>query len=163
MEIAATWRSMRANAADVPRPGAHLATAGPGVMTSIKQDCVVALPPVSYSPDLVTVTVTSHRPGVAGHVRVYANLNTPNGSYQGPTTKVGENEFSATSSEVSIRFVVLPWTGVPVLGFGAVVDWADGAPQSLTLDYVLLACNPWVWWWWPTRLLDLLTRPFVKN
>jgi hypothetical protein len=100
---------------------------------------------------------------VAGHVRVYANLNTPNGSYQGPTTKVGENDFSATSSEVSIRFVVLPWTGVPVLGFGAVVDWVDGAPQSLTLDYVLLACNPWVWWWWPTRVFDVLTRPFVKN
>jgi hypothetical protein len=163
MDIAEMWRSMRTAPADAPRPGAHFATAGEGITTSITQDCVVALPRVSYSPDLVTVTVTSQRPGVAGHVRVAANLNSPDGSYQGPTTLVGQGDFTAAASQVTIRFVVLPWTGFPVLGFGGVADWADGAPQSLTLDYVLLECNPWVWWWWPARVLDFVTRPFART
>jgi hypothetical protein len=163
MDIADAWRTLRTNPADAPRAGAHLETAGQGITTTITQECVVALPRASYSPDLVTITVTSLRPGVAGHVTVGANLNSPDGSYQGPTTTVGHGEFTATSSQVVVHFVVLPWTGFPVLGFDAQVDWADGAPQSITLDYVLLECNPWVWWWWPSRFIDLLTRTFARN
>ena len=94
---------------------------------------------------------------------VGANLNSPDGSYQGPTTTVGHGEFTATSSQVVVHFVVLPWTGFPVLGFDAQVDWADRAPQSITLDYVLLECNPWVWWWWPSRFIDVLTGTFARN
>jgi hypothetical protein len=163
MDIAGLWRSFRPNPADAPRAGAHFAPVGAGITTSISQECVVALPRSSYSPNLVTVTVTSLRPGAAGHVRVAANLNTPNGSYQGPTTTVGDGDFTATNSQVIVRFVVLPWAGFPVLGFGGVADWTDGTPQSLTLDYVLLECNPWVWWGWPARILNALTSPFSRS
>ena len=55
----------------------------------------------------------------------------------------------------------VPWAGFPVLGFDAQVDWADGAPQSITLDYVLLECNPWVWW--PARFIDVLIGTFARN
>jgi hypothetical protein len=80
---------------------------------TISQECVVAVPRASYSPNLVTITVTSHRPGVAGHVTVGANLNSRYFSYQGPTTTVGHAEFTAAISQVVVRFVVLPWTGFP--------------------------------------------------
>jgi hypothetical protein len=36
------------------------------------------------------------RPGVAARVTIVANLNSPDGSYQGPTTIVGQGQFSAT-------------------------------------------------------------------
>ena len=39
MDIAQTWRSMRPDPTDAPRPGAHQATAGEGITTSITQDC----------------------------------------------------------------------------------------------------------------------------
>ena len=84
MDIADAWRTLRTNPADAPRAGAHLETAGQSITTTITQECVVALPRASYSPDLVTITVTSLRPGVAGHVTVGANLNSPDGSYQRP-------------------------------------------------------------------------------
>jgi hypothetical protein len=140
-----------------------LETPGQQITTTISQECVVALPRASYSPNLITITVTSHRPGVAGHVTVGANLNSRDLSYQGPTTTVGHGELTAASSQVTVRFVVLPWTGFPVLGFDGQVEWSDGAPQSITLDYVLLECDPWVWWWWPSRALDLLTHPFGRT
>jgi hypothetical protein len=28
---------------------------------------------------------------------------------------------------------------------------------------VLLECNPWVWWWWPSRFIDVLTGTFARN
>jgi|SRR5271166_462745 len=158
MDIADAWQRLRTDPAGVPRAGLHLETAGQQIATNITQECVVALPRANYSPDLVTVTVNSFRPGVAGHVTVGANLNSRDFSYQGPTTTVGHGEFTAMTSQIVVRFVVLPWAGFPVLGFDAQVDWADGAPQSITLDYVLLECNPWVWWQWPARFIDLLTR-----
>ena len=104
MDIADAWRTLRTNPADAPRAGVHLETAGQGITTTITQECVVALPRASYSPDLVTITVTSLRPGVAGHVTVGANLNSPDGSYQGPATTVGHGEFTATSSQVVVHF-----------------------------------------------------------
>ena len=89
MDIAGLWRSMRTDPADAPRPGAHQQTAGPGITISVTQQCQIALPLTSLSPDEVTVTVTSHRPGVAAQVSIAANFNSPDGSYQGPTTTVG--------------------------------------------------------------------------
>jgi hypothetical protein len=163
MDITHVWRTLRADPTALPHVGSHLETAGQEITTTISQECVVALPRASYSPNLITITVTSHRPGVAGHVTVGANLNSRDFSYQGPTTTVGHGELTAASSQVIVRFVVLPWTGFPVLGFDGQVDWSDGAPQSITLDYVLLECNPWVWWWWPSRVLDLLTHPFGRT
>jgi hypothetical protein len=59
MDIADAWRTLRTNPADAPRAGAHLETAGQSITTTITQECVVALPRASYSPDLVTITVTS--------------------------------------------------------------------------------------------------------
>jgi hypothetical protein len=162
MDITGLWHSFRPNSADAPRPGAHYATAEAGIRTTLSQDCVIALPPSSYSPNLVTVTVTSLRPGVAGHVTVLVNLNSRDASYQGPTINVGEGDFTATNSQVIVRFVVLPWVGLPMLGYGGVADWADGT-RSLTLNYVLFECNPWTWWAWPARILNALTGPFSRR
>jgi hypothetical protein len=163
MDITHVWRTLRTDPAALPHVGAHLETAGQEITTTISQECMGAVPRASYSPNLVTITVTSHRPGVAGHVTVGANLNRQDFSYQGPTTTVGHAEFTGAISQVTVRFVVLPWTGFPVLGFDAEVDWSDGAPQSITLDYVLLECNPWVWWWLPIRALNLLIHPFGRT
>ena len=118
------------------------------------QDCRIALPTGNRIP-AVSVMVASNRPGVAAQVSVAANLNSPDGSYQGPTTVVGQGEFTATTSSVLANFVVLP-SGWPVLG--AEVIWADGAPNSLTLNYVQLECDPWVWWRWLIPVMNTLVR-----
>jgi hypothetical protein len=143
MDIARIWRSMRA---DGPRAGAHLETAGEQTTVSITQECQVAMPWVNRVPE-VSVTITSNRPGVAAQVTVGANFNSPDGSYQGPTTLVGQGQFTATSSVVRVGFVVLP-SGWPVLGVGSEAEWADGAPLSLTLNYRQIECDPWVWYRW---------------
>lgn len=160
MDIAGMWQRLRAGPADAPRPGAYQATAGPGITVDITQQCQVALPVSAFSPDEVTVTVTSHRPGVAAQVTIGANLNSPDGSYQGPTTTVGTGQFTATSSQVQAGFVVLPAAGWPVLGVGAEAIWEDGAPQSFALNYWQLECDPLVWWQWLIRILAIVTRPF---
>jgi hypothetical protein len=159
MDIVGMWQGMRTGPADAPHPGAQQVTAGPGIVINVTQECQIALPMPSLSADEVTVTVTSHRPGVAGQVTIGANLNSPDGSYQGPTTTVGHGQFTATSSHVHARFIVLPAAGWPVLGVGAEAVWADGAPQSGALTYWQLACDPWVWWRWGIRILAVLTRP----
>jgi|SRR5215472_14863086 len=160
MDIADMWRRLRAGPADAPRPGVHQATAGPGITIDVTQQCQVALPVSSFSPDEVTVTVTSHRPGVAAQVSIGANLNSPSGSYQGPTATVGQGQFTAASSQVHAGFVVLPAAGWTVVGVGAEATWADGTAQSSALTYVVLECDPLVWWQWLIRILAVVTRPF---
>jgi hypothetical protein len=88
-----------------------------------------------------------------------ANLNSPDGSYQGPTTIVGQGQFTATNSDVHASFVALP-SGWPVLGVGAEAAWEYGVPHSVALTYVQLAYDPWVWWCWLIPVLNILTRPF---
>lgn len=162
MDIAGLWRRMRADPADFPHPGAHQEAAGAGITIDIAQQCQVALPLAALVGDEVTATVTSHRPGVAAQVTVGANLNSPDGSYQGPTTTVGHGQFTTTKPHVHVSFVVMP-SGWPVLGVGAEAIWEDGAPNSLALTYVELECT-WVWWWrWLIRALDILTRPFATR
>lgn len=160
MDIADLWRSVRNDPADIPRAGTQ--QAAQGITISVTQECQVAVPLASFAPDEVSVTVTSHRPGVAASVRIGANLNSPDGSYQGPTTPVGDGQFTAASSEVRVRFVVLP-SGWSVLGIGAEAVWDDGAPHDVALTYVELACDPWVWWRWLVPLLDRVTRPFAPK
>ena len=160
MDIAGTWRSMRSDPAEVPRPGAQIEAAGQGVTITVTQQCQVALPLSGSRADEVTVTVTSQRPGVAAQVSVGANLNSPDGSYQGPTTTVGQGQFTATDSVVQVGFVVLPAAGWPVLGVGADATWADGTTQSFALTYEELQCDPLVWWRWVIRVLAVLTSPF---
>jgi len=157
------WRSMRSGSDEVPRPGAHLEAAGQGITITVTQQCQVALPLSDSRADEVTVTVTSQRPGVAAQVSVGANLNSPDGSYQGPTTTVGQGQFTATDSEVQAGFVVLPAAGWPVLGVGADATWADGSTQSFALTYVELQCDPLVWWRWVIRVLAVLTSPFLAR
>ena len=159
MDIADMWRSMRSGP-EAPRAGAHLEAAGQGIAITVTQQCQVALPLSNSTADEVTVTVTSQRPGVAAQVSVGANLNSPDGSYQGPTTTVGQGQFTATDSEVTAGFVVLPAAGWPVLGVGAEATWADGTTQSFALTYVELQCDPLVWWRWVIRVLAFLTSPF---
>jgi hypothetical protein len=162
MDIAGMWRSMRADPSDAPRPGAHQETAGPGITISVTQQCQVSLPLAGLTPDEVTVTVTSHRPGVAAQVSIADNFNSPDGSDQGPTTTVGQGQFTARRSHVHAGFVVLP-SGWPVLGVGAVATWQDGAPEGVALTYEQIACDPWVWWRWLIPVLDTLTRPFAPR
>jgi len=163
MDIAGMWRSMRSDPAEVLRPGAHLEDAGQGITITVTQQCQVALPLSDSRADEVTVTVTSQRPGVAAQVSIGANLNSPDGSYQGPTTTVGQGQFTATDSEVQAGFVVLPAAGWPVLGVGAEATWADGSTQSFALTYVELQCDPLVWWRWVIRVLAILTSPFFER
>src|SRR5215203_4205070 len=144
MDIGAMWRSMRRDPAYAPHPGAHLQTEGPGISISVTQECLIALPPRKSRIPEVSVTITSNRPGVAAQVSIGANFNTPDGSYQGPTTTVGTGQFTATISQVNVRFILLP-SGFLVLGVGAAADWADGE-HSANLTYEQMACNPWVWW-----------------
>ena len=158
MDIARTWRSMRADPASIPHAGAHLEAAGGEITISVVQECQVGLPSGNLVPE-VSVTVTSNRAGVDAQVSIAANLNSPDGSYQGPTTTVGQGQFTSTSSQVHVGFVVLP-SGWPVLGVGARAIWADGAPDSLTLNYVQIACNPWVWWSGLIPVFNILRRPF---
>ena len=141
IDIAGMWRLLRAGPADAPRPGVRQATAGPGITVDVTQECQVALPESSSSPDEVTVTVTSHHPGVPAQVTIGANLNSLDGSYQGATTMIGKDEFSPTNSQVQASFVVLPAVEWPVLGIGAVAVWKDGTPQSTALAYLRLECS----------------------
>ena len=160
MDIAGLWRSLRANPGEAPGPGAEqLPTPTPLTLT-VTQQCQLALPVQFFKPDEVTVTVKSTRPGKPAEVTIAANFNSADGSYQGPTTTVGQGQFTATSSEVTARFVVMPATGWPVLGVGAVAKWQDGAPDGVALTYQELACDPFVWWGWLIRVLAVLTRPF---
>ena len=156
MDVARLWQSLRSNPADAPRAGVLLQTAGSDITISVTQECLIALPPRRSRIPEVTVTVTSQRPGVAGQVTIGANFNSPDGSYQGPTTAVGQGQFTATELQVRVRFVLLP-SGFPVLGVGAVADYADGV-HSATLTYVQIACNPWVWWHWLTPAVGILNR-----
>jgi hypothetical protein len=96
----------------------------------------------------------AEREGVAAQVSIGANFNSPDGSYQGPTTPVGQGQFIATSSHVHAGFVVLP-SGWPVLGVGAEATWEDGAPPSFarTLS-VLCSSRPD-----PTRGRSATRRP----
>jgi hypothetical protein len=161
MEIPDMWRSMRPVPTEAPRAGARQETAAADITISVTQQCQTALPLENFTADEVTATVTSNRPGVAGQVVIAANFNSANGSYQGPTTTVGQGQFTATDAEVATRFVVLLPAGWPVLGVGAVVNWEDGAPESAALTYEQLACNPWIWWQWLIRVLAVATRPFA--
>jgi hypothetical protein len=156
MDIADMWRSLRTDPADVPRAGVHLQSAGSEIMISVTQECVIALPPRQSKIPEVSVTVTSERPGVVGQVTIAANFNTPDGSYQGPTTMVGQGQFTATNPQVHARFILLP-SGFSVLGVGAVVDFADGVHGG-ALTYQQIACNPWVWWGWLNPIAGILSR-----
>ena len=141
MDIADMWRRLRAGPADAPRPGAQKETTRPGITVKVTQQCQVTLPASRSSPDEVTVTVTSDRPGVAAKVTIGANLNSPDGSYQGPTTTVKKCHFTATDSQVHTGFVVLPAARWPVLGIGAEAIWEDGIPGSVALVYQQLECS----------------------
>ena len=163
MDIANLWRSKRA---DAPHAGAYLGPehSGPesdhtNTAISVTQQCCVSLPWGNQIP-LVHVTITSKRPGVAGQVKVYVNLNSTDGTYQGDTRLVGEGQFTATSSEVDVSFVILP-SGFPVLGAGSNTVWADAAPTSYTLTYAEIACNPWVWWQGIAHSLFHLRSAFI--
>lgn len=160
IDIAGMWRSLRANPADVPHAGIHLQSAGSEITISVTQECLIALPPRPNKVPEVSVTVTSQRPGIAGQVSVAANFNTVDGSYQGPTTTVGQGQFTETESQVHARFILLP-AGFPILGVGAVADYADGVHGGV-LTYEQIACNPWVWWPWLNPVAGILSRLRVR-
>jgi hypothetical protein len=156
MDVASMWRSLRTRPADVPHAGVHLQTAGSEITISVAQECLIALPSRPTMTPVVSVTITSLRPGVAGQVTIGANFNSVDGSYQGPTTNVGQGQFTDTISQVHARFVLLP-SGFPVIGVGASADYADGV-HGATLTYQQIACNPWVWWRWLNPIAGTLSR-----
>jgi hypothetical protein len=88
MDIARIWRSTRSDRSVAPHAGAHLPAAGEEITISVSQECQIALRAANLVPE-VSVTVTSNRPGVDAQVTIAANLNSPDGSYQGPTKRVG--------------------------------------------------------------------------
>src|SRR5438045_2749377 len=100
LDIAGMWRSMRLASTEAPRAGEHQETAGVGITLTVTQECQTTLPLQRFAADEVSVTVSSQRPGVAAQVLIAANFNSPDGSYQGPTTTVGQGQFTATSSDV---------------------------------------------------------------
>ena len=163
MDIAGTWRNAHLDTAEMPRPGIHQGAPADGITITVTQQCQVALPVPSLKADEVTVTVTSHRPGVAAQVTVGANLNSMDGNYQGPTTTVGQGQFTATDSQVRVGFVVLPTDPWPVLGVGAEATWGDGTAQSIALTYVQIECDHLVWLSWLIRIIAILTRPFSAS
>ena len=152
MDIRDIWQLM-SEPGDAPRAGAHQQAAAEGITISgLTQQCQTAIPLPNLVADEVTVTVTSGRPGKAAQVAVGANFNSPDGSYQGPTTTVGHGQFTATSSEAKVSFVVLP-SNWPLLGVGAEAVWDDGTQPSVALTYAALVCT-WRWWWvWLIRVL----------
>ncbi|MEW9838684.1 hypothetical protein [Mesorhizobium marinum] len=156
MDVASVWRTLRTNPAEVPQPGVLVQSAGFEITINAVQECVVALPPRATMTPVVDVIVISQHPGIAGTVSIGANFNSPDGSYQGPTTIVGQGQFTETISEVRARFVLLP-SGFPVVGIGAVADYADGV-HSVTLTYQQIACNPWVWWRWLSPVAGTLSQ-----
>ena len=89
MDIAGMWRSMRADPAEAPHAGAHQQVAGEGITIAITQQCQATLPLAGFTADEVTVTVTSHRPGVAAQVSIGANLNSADGAIKGPRQQWG--------------------------------------------------------------------------
>jgi hypothetical protein len=158
VDLASMWRGLRAEPAEMPAPGVHRAAAAGDLTIDVTQECLSSLPRMpGLKHNVCTVTVTSHRPGVAGQVTIGANFNSPDGSYQGPTTTVGQGEFTATTATVQARFVLLP-AGWPVLGVGAEATWADNAPQSGALSYWQIACDPLVWWQWPIRAIAAVSQ-----
>ena len=162
MDIARIWRSMSANPSDAPHAGAHLAAPGEDITMSVTQECQVALPWGNRIPEF-TVIATSNRPGVAAQVIIAANVNSLSGSYQGPTTIVGQGQFTVASSEVRVGFIMLP-SGFPLAGVSAQAIWADGAPESIALNYYLIACDPPVWWVrWIVSIVNFLRRPFASG
>lgn len=156
MDIASEWQTLRIDPADLPRLGIVVQAAGSELTIEVSQQCVVALPPRATTTPVVDVTARSLRPGVAGTVSIGANFNSMDGTYQGPTTQVGQGQFTATTSEVHARFILLP-SGFPIVGIGAVVDYADGT-HGAALTYQQIACNPWVWWGWLTPIAGALSR-----
>lgn len=160
MDIAGMWRSAHPGTTEVPRPGIHQEAPADGITITVTQQCQVALPVPSLKADEVTVTVISQRPGIAAQVTVGANLNSTDGSYQGPTTTVGQGQFTATASQVRVGLVVLPTDPWPVLGVGAEAAWADGTAHSVALTYVQIECDHLVWLSWLLRIIAILTRPF---
>lgn len=157
------WRNTHLDNAEIPRPGIHQEAPADGIMLTVTQQCQVALPVPSLKADEVTVTVTSQRPGMAAQVTVGANLNSMDGNYQGPTTTVGQGQFTATGSQVRVGFVVLPTDPWPVLGVGAEATWEDGTAQSIALTYVQIECDHLVWLSWLIRIIAILTRPFSAS
>jgi hypothetical protein len=164
MDIANTWRRLHPGTADAPRAGVSDPSPDEGItITDVAQQCQPSVPAAALAADEVTVTVTSNRPGVAAQVSVGANLNSPDGTYQGPTISVGHGEFTATDSQVQVSFVVLPTAGWPVLGVGAEAVWADGTDNSVTLTYAEIACHP-VWWGgWLIRIVATLEGAFMRR
>ena len=160
MDIAGMWRTMHPGTGETPRPGIDQVAPAGGITITVTQQCQVALPVPSLKADEVTVTVTSHRPGVAAQVTVGANLNSADGSYQGPTTTVGPGQVTATDSQVRVGFVVLPTDPWPLLGVGTEATWADGTAQSFALTYVQIECPHLVWLSWLIQIITILTRPF---
>ena len=154
MDIRDIWLRVSDQPGDAPRAGAHPQAATEGITISgLAQQCQTAIPLPGLVADEVTVTVTSGRPGQAGQVTVGANFNSPDGSYQGPTTTVGHGQFTATSSQTTVSFVVLP-ANWPLLGVGAEAVWEDGTQPSEALTYAALVCT-WRWWWvWLIRVLS---------
>ena len=132
----------------------------------IAQTCQVALPPRRNLIPEVSVTITSNRPAwPLAQATIGANLNSPDGSYQGPTTMaVGEGQFMATVSEVA-QVLAHPtlWLARSGRRARSHLGAGTGSPHSVTLTYVQIACDPWVWWSWLMPIVACSQSPVLAQ
>jgi hypothetical protein len=156
VDIADTRRRMGAGPAGAIGPDAQQQTADQAIkISNLTQQCQQTIPLQTLAVDVVTVTVTSQRPGVAAQVSFWANFNSLGLSYQGPSIAVGQDQFTDTKSRAEASFAVQS-SSFPILGVAAAATWADGAPESVALQYAVIVCFWKRWWIWLMRLLGSL-------
>jgi len=156
VDIADLSRRLRADPTVALRPGEQQQTADQGIkISSLTQQCQQTIPLQTLAVDVVTVTVTSQRPGVAAQVSFWANFNSLDLSYQGPSIAVGQGQFTDTNSQAQASFAVQS-SNWPILGVATTATWADGAPESLALQYAVIVCFWKRWWIWLMRVLGSL-------
>ncbi len=127
-------------AAAASHTGGARAAAGVS-LRSIKQRCVtVTVNGKRVTFDRVTVTAASGRKHAAATVSFEYNLNSADGSYQGPASQFAVGHFTKKRGTATAT-LRLPQPAYPVLGLSAAAVWADGRPTSYALDYKkILAC-----------------------
>ena len=149
MDITHVWRTLHADPAALPHVGAHLETAG---QESQARSCP--------SDRKCRMSASSARSRRFCKFLSWLSFEMAGQNNSLSVTGIPQN-VAITESEITVRFHpgrAFPCSALMLRSIG----WT-GAPQSITLDYVSLECNPWVWWWWPSRVLHLLIHPFGRT
>lgn len=116
-----------------------VAAAGGVHIKHVKQQCtVVRRAGKKVTVDRVTVTAVSGRPGVRAVLDFAYNLNSADGTYQGPAKRFAVRHFTKPKGKTSAWFS-LAKTAWPIMGLSVEATWSDGAAPSIDLTYVKVA------------------------